>query len=155
MGHFAVWTDEQSKALQEFIELEGLSYREAAENINALFGGSFTRSSAVGKGKRMGLVSPAKPAPKFPRRIKRDQAAPRIVKPAPATAPRHVIEMRCAELEPLHLSLLDLEPDQCRWPYSESPHTTFCGHQKLVGSYCLAHFELSVGPGTASERAVA
>ena len=154
MGHFVIWTDEQSEALRAFIA-GGLSYEESAEKINKLFGGSFSRNAAIGKGKRLGLISPAKPPGK--RIVRRPDPFIRPFKrpvPIPPKPPRAVIELRCAEIEPLHLDLLDLEPHHCRWPYGVQK-ITFCGHSKMVGSYCLAHFQLSVGPGTASERAAA
>jgi GcrA cell cycle regulator len=45
----------------------------------------------------------------------------------------------------------------CRYPYGGDERgeaITFCGHPQRAGSsYCAAHFDLSIGPGTASERA--
>jgi len=153
MGHFVVWTDEQSEAINDFV-LEGLTYREVTEQLNAKFGTTFSRNAVIGRAKRIGIASPAKPPPKNPPRPKRDPSMPRYARRAdPSPTPRAAIEMRCAEIEPLHLTLLDLEPHHCRWPYSESPNITFCGHSKMIGSYCLAHFQLSVGTGTAAERA--
>jgi len=65
--------------------------------------------------------------------------------------------LRCAEVQPLHLSLLDLKHDSCRWPYGGFPSNapiTFCGHWCAKGfSYCLDHDRLSRGVGTTSERA--
>lgn len=51
---------------------------------------------------------------------------------------------RCIELEPRHISLLDLTSDDCRYPYGEGPYT-FCGHPKRNGSpYCVQHSLLIV-----------
>lgn len=64
--------------------------------------------------------------------------------------------LRCAEVTPLHLSLMDLKPDCCRWPYGGYPGNdpiTFCGHPMFMRSYCMAHYQLSIGNGTPSERA--
>jgi GcrA cell cycle regulator len=56
------------------------------------------------------------------------------------------------EIVPLNLSLLDLEPGNCRWPFGNGPFL-FCGHPSMEGSkYCTPHFYLSIGPGTTSER---
>lgn len=53
--------------------------------------------------------------------------------------------IRCVEIEPRHLTLLELEPDDCRYPYGEGS-ITFCGHSKRGGSsYCEAHAELVRG----------
>lgn len=62
------------------------------------------------------------------------------------------IKIRCAAVEPRHVGLVDLEPGDCRYPYGDSPFT-FCGHPQMQGSYCAAHFFLTVGGGTPSERA--
>jgi GcrA cell cycle regulator len=57
---------------------------------------------------------------------------------------------------PRHLSLLELEDGDCRYPYggdAEGEAITFCGHPRREGSsYCASHFHLTSGPGTASER---
>ena len=151
MGHFAVWTDEQSEALRAFIA-DGLTYRECAQQINELFGVAFSRNAVIGRGKRLGISAPAKPSPKNPPRSKRDPSLPRYARQT--APPRQIVEMNCEAIEPLHLDLLDLDAHHCRWPYGDQ-QITFCGHSKMVGSYCLAHFQLSVGPGTASERAAA
>lgn len=61
--------------------------------------------------------------------------------------------LRCVEIVPRHLSVMDLEHDDCRYPFGDGP-ITFCGHPKMSGSsYCTAHHHLTRGEGTASERA--
>ena len=148
MGHFVIWTDEQSEALRAFIA-DGMTYRECAQAINERFNVSFSRNAVIGRGKRIGVSAPAKPPPKNP---PRPTLLPRHARRT-RQAPRPIVEMKCDAIEPLHLDLLDLDRHHCRWPYGEGSNITFCGHSKMVGSYCLAHFQLSVGPGTASERA--
>jgi len=58
---------------------------------------------------------------------------------------------------PRHLSVVDLERAECRYPYGgdeEGEAITFCGHPCHPGSsYCTPHFHLSRGPGTPSELA--
>lgn len=49
--------------------------------------------------------------------------------------------LRCAPVEPLHLTLADLEPGVCRYPYGDGPYT-FCGHPVAIGSYCGEHHAL-------------
>lgn len=52
---------------------------------------------------------------------------------------------RIADVEPLHITLYDLERFQCRWAYGESLNYTFCGYpQQPESSYCPAHHALSV-----------
>jgi hypothetical protein len=65
---------------------------------------------------------------------------------------REEAEIRCAEIEPLHLTLIELEKGNCRFPYGDSPEPiTFCGHLKCTpivngvaeeSSYCAAHHVL-------------
>lgn len=77
-----------------------------------------------------------------------------VVKPEAAPPKPIAIDLpalRCVEVDPLHVNLLDLQPEQCRWPYGEGPYT-FCGHPAVFGSYCGPHFGLSVGGGTRSEQ---
>jgi hypothetical protein len=46
----------------------------------------------------------------------------------------------------LRVSLVDIEPHQCRYPYGDGPFT-FCGHGKAEGSsYCAPHRLLCTEP---------
>ena len=67
-------------------------------------------------------------------------------------------KLRCVDLEPRRLPLLELESGDCRYPYGgdeEGEAITFCGHRRREdSSYCNAHFHLTRGPGAAPERAV-
>jgi GcrA cell cycle regulator len=66
------------------------------------------------------------------------------------------LQLRCVGIAPRHLSLLELENGDCRYPYggdAEGEAITFCGHPRREGSsYCVSHFHLTSGLGTASER---
>jgi GcrA cell cycle regulator len=66
-------------------------------------------------------------------------------------------KLRCADIEPRHLSHIELETDHCRYPYGgdeEGETITFCGHPRRGdSSYCAAHFDLTRGRGTPAERA--
>lgn len=163
-GKNVLWPPEHDNTLAEL--LKQFSYRVAAEKMNAKFGTSYTSSAISGRLKRLGKGRPAiAPDPigvaarkkareeraNARRRAKRQSGhsdPPRIAVP-----PREQTVMRCAEIDPLHISLLDLKPEDCRWPYGDRDFT-FCGHPQLEGSsYCGAHFFLSIGRGTISERA--
>ena len=65
-------------------------------------------------------------------------------------------KLRCAEVEPRHLSLIELERGDCRYPYGgdeEGEAITFCGHPRQPGSsYCTPHFQLSRNPVASPER---
>jgi GcrA cell cycle regulator len=75
----------------------------------------------------------------------------------PAAERPHRVKLRCVQIMPRHLPLMDLEAGDCRYPYggdTDGETITFCGHRQREGSsYCLGHFNLTRGPGTASERA--
>ena len=65
-------------------------------------------------------------------------------------------KLRCVEIDPRHLSFMELERGDCRYPYggdTDGEAITFCGHPRREGSsYCTPHFYLTCGPGTAAER---
>jgi GcrA cell cycle regulator len=160
------WTPEHSEALREYVT-HGISFARAAVKINARFGTAYTRNAALGRGKRMGLVVPVRredrPMPKAstPRKVKsrdRESAkAPRLEPdkvPAPPATP---VQLRCVGISPRLISLVELEPGDCRYPYGgdkDDEPIAFCGHPRCAGSsYCTPHFHLTRGVGTASERA--
>ncbi len=166
------WASEHSDALREYLA-KGMSYSEIAEAINTRFKTAYSRSAAIGRANRMGLAGPdrAKDLPKdlpkhWPAPLKapqpqprqsREGRAPEFVRPTPTFERTEIVKLRCVEIDPRHVSLADLEPDDCRYPYGgdeEGEAITFCGHPRRLGSsYCAPHFHLTCGPGTASERA--
>ena len=85
-----------------------------------------------------------------------ESTSPGFPWPAPPFRGTKPVELRCVEIDPLHLSLVELERGNCRYPYGgdeEGEAITFCGHPRRPGSsYCTPHFHLSRGPGTPAER---
>jgi GcrA cell cycle regulator len=163
------WPAEHSQALREFFA-KGMSYAAIAKSINAKFGTAYSRSAAIGKGKRMGLAGPGRPdqsaaspqaiEPRLRSRSERRISQPRRPipkRPTPIVERVKPVKLRCVEIDPRHLSLVELESGDCRYPYGgdeEGDAITFCGHpQRRGSSYCTAHFHLTRGPGTAAERA--
>jgi GcrA cell cycle regulator len=163
------WAPEHSDALRELLA-RGMSYSESADAINAKFKTAYSRSAAIGRAKRMGLAGPDRPAdlpghwsgrpPKArapQRRKPRERHPPDFVRPVPVFERTEAVKLRCVEIAPRHLSLIDLEPGDCRYPYGgdeDGEAITFCGHPRRQGtSYCTPHFHLTRGPGIASERA--
>jgi GcrA cell cycle regulator len=121
------------------------SFREITDKLNDACNTSYTRSAILAQSKRMKLTR-NKPAhvhkPKL--RVVKANAnsdAKRVILSVQATA---IPALRCVEIEPRHLSMTELEPWDCRYPFGDDPATmTFCGHPKLKGSsYCLKHHEL-------------
>ena len=49
------WPPEHSQALREY-HAKGMSYSQIAKALNARFATAYTRSAALGRAKRMGLV---------------------------------------------------------------------------------------------------
>ena len=159
------WAPEHSQALREY-RARGMSYAQIAKAINARFGTAYSRSAAIGRGKRMGLAGPdrtdnfPKPPPKAtrprPRKL-RVRHVPESARPVPGFESVQTVRLHCVEIDPRHLSLMELERGDCRYPYGgdeEDEAITFCGHPRRQGSsYCMSHFHLTRGPGTASERA--
>jgi GcrA cell cycle regulator len=139
---FNIWPQEHSDALRTHVEA-GRSFAVAASEINYRFGTSYTRNAAIGRAQRMGLCSVR---PRDTVRSRRPPPPPRP-KPEPKVAlpprpRREILELRCAEVEPGHFSILDLGSDQCRYPYGDRNYT-FCGHVAYPGSsYCEAHLLL-------------
>jgi GcrA cell cycle regulator len=168
------WTPEHSDALREYFA-RGLSYSEIADAINVKFQTAYSRSATIGRARRMGLADPsrhvdlpsnwpalppgAKTPPRLPRLQKRHvpEHVPKLIRPMPGFERAERTRLRCVEVVPRHLNLIDLEGGDCRYPYGgdeEGEAITFCGHPRRRGSsYCAPHFYLTRGPGVASERA--
>jgi GcrA cell cycle regulator len=153
------WAPEHCDALREY-HAKGMSYAEIAEAINAKFKTDYSRSAALGRARRIGLADPNRPklppiasAPQLHTIRERHAASLQLM---PVFEPAEKVKLRCVDVDPRHLSLIDLEPGDCRYPYGgdeEGEAITFCGHARRRGSsYCTAHFHLSCGPGTAAER---
>lgn len=167
MTYANIWTNDRVEQLQK-LYAEGYSCAQIAAEI-----GLATRNSVIGKIHRMGLNRPAnwKPKPSAPR-APRQHGQPRERKARlhivagnnnrriiPAFETAEQVELRAADVIPLNLSLLDMQANQCRYPYDNpTPEDgwthKFCGHATLQkSSYCFEHERLCTGHGTASERA--
>jgi len=158
------WPPEHRDGLRDCLA-KGLSFAEAADAINARFDAAYSRNATIGRAKRMGLA--ALDRPKRLSRAAQQPDAPQLhkshelaaeAKPEPRISERpERVKLRCVQIMPRHLALIELEAGDCRYPYggdAEGEAITFCGHPQREGSsYCLGHFNLTRGPGTASERA--
>jgi GcrA cell cycle regulator len=159
------WAPEHSDALRRNLA-KGMSYSEIADAINAKFKTAYSRSAALGRARRMGLGGPDQPKdgripplsvkPPSLRRL-RERYAAGLTRPIPIFERTETLKLRCVEIDPRHLSLMELERGDCRYPYGgdgEGEAITFCGHPRRKGSsYCAPHFHLTRGPGAASKRA--
>lgn len=165
----AVWTDEQDALMVKCLA-EGMSRAEAGAEVNKQFNTKYSRNAAIGRAWRKGLRSTLKPGrnksqryPPSPQCVaaaaaKRRQAHPAPIHQKALPMPQFNRDgfhgLRCDEVEPLNVPLIELQDSHCRWPVSKHPAAAlFCGHFKIEGSsYCLDHYALSVGRGTDSER---
>jgi GcrA cell cycle regulator len=158
------WAPAHSDALRQFLA-KGMSYAQIADAINAEFNTSYSRSATIGRARRMGLAGPAhsgarqepqpEPGAKPPSKAQ-ERHVPELPRPMPVAEQAEPPKLRCIEIVPRHLALIDLEGGDCRYPYGgdvEGEAITFCGHPQRAGSsYCTPHFHLTRGPGTVAER---
>ncbi|WP_257168624.1 GcrA family cell cycle regulator [Bradyrhizobium sp. SRS-191] len=149
------WPDQHSKMLCE-LHAQGRSYAEIARALNAQFGTAYTRNATLGRGKRIGLVTPGGPkaARSAPRpmsaaiRTGRRSAEAAMARPIPAPSkPAAPVQLRCVGISPRLLSLDRLEANDCHYPYGgerDGDPITFCGHPRQPGScYCTPHYHLT------------
>ena len=159
------WASEHSDALHDYF-LKGMSFAQIGRKINARFGTSYTRSAVIGRAKRMGLAAPQRmPSPPLvptlpngPCPLAQHRPNPLGGSQPPKSAMKQAepVKLRCVGIRPRLVSLLDLAPGDCRYPYGgdkDGEEITFCGHPRRPGfSYCSPHFHLTSGPRTASGR---
>jgi GcrA cell cycle regulator len=161
------WPSEHSDALRECFVLR-LSYLEAAAAINRKFNTSYSRNAVLSRATRMGLMGsrlPELPPGTSPAAVpglsplgetRPSEPGWRRLHWPPAFEKAETPKLRCVETEPRHLSLIELERADCRYPYGgdgEGEAITFCGQPRRPGSsYCTPHFHLSRCPVTPSER---
>jgi GcrA cell cycle regulator len=160
------WAPEHSGALQEYLAL-GMTYSEVARAINAKFGTHYSRNATISRARRIGLGGPKRPRDLAPLPPKDQQVSVRLLRERFAAMAKWFVPefervetaaLRCIDIEPRHLSLLELEAGDCRYPYggdADGEAITFCGHPKRQdSSYCTAHFHLTRGPGAMPDRTV-
>jgi GcrA cell cycle regulator len=162
------WTPEHSEALRQYLA-RGLSYSEISAAINSKFNTSYSRNAALGRARRMGLSNcsqPNDPPFHWPRRPylskssslheARERHAPEAAWLSAGSERAEAPRLRCVAIVPRHLSLVDLEPNDCRYPYggdANGERITFCAHPRCEGSsYCTPHFHLTLGPGAQLQR---
>jgi hypothetical protein len=107
-----------------------------------------TRNSIIGIVHRAGLKGHDKVLEHPLSRTSNGQRRPREVgKPRPRLRIVHggqadMPDLRCAPVEPLHLTFEQLVSDSCRYPYGET-NLTYCGHRaQHESSYCPHHHAL-------------
>jgi GcrA cell cycle regulator len=163
------WEAAHSQALREY-HAKGMTFSEIADALNARFGTAYSRNATIGRGRRLGLGGPERSTdsawhwPELPKAAPRpsplveprERHVPEWMRPIPAFERTELPKLRCVEIVPRHLVLVDLEPGDCRYPYGgdeEGEAITFCGHPRRLGSsYCAPHFHLTRNPDIRLER---
>lgn len=157
------WTPEMIEILRRAVEIDGVPYSTAASRI----GRGVTRNAAIAKAKRLGLVQSTVSKDRNVRHARLRRTVSERKNPRKQsgngfhlsgyglqkkpTAPPHPFIAQVDPVDaPKHLSLVDLERDQCKWPYNgDDTPFTFCGHIKPDTDqipYCDAHMALAAGP---------
>lgn len=163
----STWEEAHSAALRDYLD-KGLSFSEIARALNLQFGTAYTRNATIGRARRVGLSVPLRPPSDSVMNAARRPDARRIcqsrarkvahVPPRLSTVERAAaLQLRCVAITPRHLALVDLEANDCRYPYGgelDGDPITFCGHPRHEGSsYCLSHFHLTSLPEAVNEPA--
>ena len=125
----------------------------SASEIAAELGDGLSRNAIIGRIHRLGLPlrgqGKKRPQPKRPKPTRTHKL--RVVRANSNSTQLRVYEaseielapLRCAEIEPRNLSLVDLDPCDCRYPVTDTTPFLFCGHPKTdASSYCRAHSAL-------------
>jgi GcrA cell cycle regulator len=161
----ANWAPAHCAALRTYAA-RNLSYSEIADAINLKFGTNYSRSAILGRARRMRLLDAGRAEAPRRGRIspvssisatlpRAEQRTPRLVR-IPDFARTEAAPLRCAEVNPLHVALVDLGRSDCRYPYggdAEDEPITFCGHPRRKGSgYCTPHFHLTRNPDIETEH---
>lgn len=165
----AGWPSSHCEALKEFVT-RGMSYRDAADALNARFGTAYSRDAALGRARRMGLGGPERPeAPPIlaEEQLQRPRERPRstedfrpleFFRRPPVFEQVERMQPRCVGVAPRHLALIELGRGDCRFPYGgdlDGEAITFCGRPRRKGSsYCTPHFHLTREPVVPLERPV-
>lgn len=154
------WTEENIETLR-LRWAEGQSASHIAREL-----GGMSRNAVIGKVYRLGLSERRERVAEIrvrnkSRRNKSTFSGFQII-PRTHSKPPTPIQPTLVPIDPLYISLIDLESYQCRWPLDHKGQDgleTFCGHTKFGEySYCYAHCcvgyrKFACGPGEVLEAA--
>lgn len=152
----SIWTEDRIEMLRK-LWASGISF----SNIAAEIGVGVTRSAISGKIGRLGLTGRDTANRIYGKRSLEQIEATKRRKAERRNERRRIQRvsfvmvnleaLRCTEVVPMHKSLLELGPNDCRYPYGSNAPYTFCGHPQMEGhSYCGPHFALSARRGSSS-----
>jgi len=134
------WTAAVVEAFHALLlERPVVPYEIIAARLNAAHGTSLTKNACIGFGRRQGVPKRQPPrnyAGRKPRTLKPRTRVPKVqLKPRPPKPkPKRIGKV----------SLLDLGPCDCRWPFGDRAPFLFCGDVTVdTSSYCLKHLHIA------------
>lgn len=140
------WTAEAEKTLRELWPDPKMSCAMVANEMGV------TRNMVIGKARRLGLGPKVSDHAKTNTRLKHLPPKPKVFKPKPKRnfgsvwsgySGQEQFTPRAADIEPLHLSILEVTDSTCKFGYGDGPFT-FCGHPVFESKpYCEAHCRLA------------
>jgi len=132
------WTDERVELLTKLWG-EGKTAAEIAKEL-----GGVTRNAVIGKAHRLKLSNRVSPI--------QQNKKPAPVKSQPtAVVPERKIQKAAAQDNRQGIPLVDLKPNQCRWPFGDPRDESFgfCGHANIAGlPYCAEHAKVAYQAAT-------
>jgi hypothetical protein len=154
------WDDEHDARIRE-MHAAGYAAEDIAVKLNKENDGyQLTRNAVIGRLWRLGLSTARGTVTATPRngsaRLKRPtpaaappEASPPLAPAAPPEASPPVKRRPRRQWQPREpVPLVDLQPDDCRWPVTLTRPWGFCGASKMRGSpYCLGHTRMALTRG--------
>ena len=139
---FGLWKDIRLETDLRKLWAEGKSASAIAAILCEKYGVRVTRNAVIGKIHRLDIARP-KNFQHNPRRRKNTDVAERnrrIVSMLRREAAISAARINPAPEDKAHKSLLELEPDDCRFVVGEPTGICFCAAPRLIGSpYCSNH----------------
>lgn len=160
------WPAEHTAMLEALIRTNEFSFRDITRQINERFNSIYSRSAIIGRAGRMGLCKtrtakpPCSPRTRSVRGTKLElRPSLRIVAGNGNSNHRRVIQtvvaelpaLRVASVEPLNITLADIDSDQCH--FIAGNDGLYCGHPVRAKSWlCPAHHALCYRPAEERRR---
>jgi GcrA cell cycle regulator len=133
-----MWTSEQDDQLRAMhAEMPRPTCAKMGERIGC------SKNAIIGRRGRIGLAGPKRVAGPRNRSPNRPKAEPRVSMQRVAMLKAESVSTNTTPIGAK--SLVDLAPDECRWPFGDKPYT-FCGCQAVDGlPYCAGHARIAYG----------
>ncbi|HJP69772.1 MAG TPA: GcrA family cell cycle regulator [Sphingomicrobium sp.] len=158
------WLKEHDDALKAALAAK-MSFSQAAAELNAKHGTTYSRNATAGRANRLGLKSLCPKSAGQPRRRRQRKGEATAIGIVERTRRKAEHQFKCepmtglriADVVPLNISIYELTDQTCKWPYGDNPPFVYCGLPVFEScSYCADHVALSTRPWQAKplERTV-